>query len=612
MRSLRKQLFFSHLALVALMALVMLGAIINFLRLGLSIDHILRDNYKSVIAAQNMKESLERIDSSTQFFLAGETQLARTQYKQNLPLFQSAYNVEANNITEVGEQQLADAIGGGFKTYSRDAESLLFGATLSAAQKRDYYFHRLAPQFLALKDQAQRVLDVNQAAILRADARARSQARQGMWIGILMTLTALGLALIFARTAINASLTPLGALAQGAEEIGAGHLNRRIELHRADEIGLLAQSFNGMAEKLREARRVEQQRLHRAQQMSDAALESLYDPVIVTDALGSVVHFNPAAERLFGSAKDATGKPIAQVVGEERIARAIEHAIKQKEVTAEEEETAFVPLRVGEEQRSYRVRATPMRDEDALLGAVLVLEDVTHLRELSRLKSEFIGVASHELRTPVTSLLLSAQLLEEGAAGALNPDQAEIVAAQREDLGRLDQLMRDLLDITRLESGTTPPRLEPTHPRELAQESFDMVQAVAKGKGVALKIVAPDDLPCVRADRAQMDRVLVNLLNNAIRHTPEGKAVQVEVARVDSSPESKVRFRVSDEGEGIPAEFLGRIFSRFVQVPGATRGGVGLGLSIAQTIVKAHGGEIKADSETGKGSTFWFDLPAEM
>jgi len=356
---------------------------------------------------------------------------------------------------------------------------------------------------------------------------------------------------------------------------------------------------------------------------------------------------------VFGPPDKATGLPIAQLVNEPRIAEAVEQAARQEHVSAEEDEASFVSLQVDGAPRTYRLRATPMRDDDdALLGAALVLEDITHLSEVSRLKTEFIGVASHELRTPVTSLLLSAQLLQEGAAGELNETQAEIVAAQREDLARLDQLLRDLLDISRLEAGATSPRFDRVAPQSLVEWARGSVASQAAAKSVSLHSEVAPDLPTVRADRAQVSRVLINLLNNAIRHTPGGGEVKIEglwgtsprpsplqgegaespTSQVEgtASPPSQgqngapqppapcegegrgeVLFRVADTGVGIPHEYLPRIFDRFVQVPGATRGGAGLGLSIAQTLIKAHGGEITVESTIGKGSVFSFALPAD-
>jgi two-component system, NtrC family, sensor histidine kinase KinB len=606
--SLRTQLLLSHLVLVGLMVLVMLVAVAGFFRLGRSVDRILKDNYKSVVAAQNMKEALERMDSSATFFLAGQTEKARRQYEANRPRFEEAYRIEATNITESGEQQIADDIAQRYAAYRSSIERLLNGhPPLSPEAARNLYFGTLEPSFLKLKQRAQDVLDLNQAAIVRADARAKDEARRAAFLSIGITAAAVLVGLGLARRSIGALMMPLISLTRHAEQIGAGHLNQRLETRRADEIGQLAHTFNQMAANLEEARRTAEARLHRAERMSDAALESLYDPVIVTDAAGSIVHLNRAAEGLLGPESRARGRSARSVLSEERLAHAIERAIQQEYVSAEEGEAA----RVRFAGRTYRLRATPMNEANGtLLGAVAVLEDVTHLTELDRLKTEFIGVASHELRTPVTSLLLSVQLLQEGAVGELTPEQADIVRAQRQDLERLEWMMRDLLDLTRLEAGAMPPRFEVIPPAEIVAQAISTVQGTVQGQAAAKGVSVTDDTkprtPEVRADRGQVGRVLVNLLSNAIRHTPAGGTVTVTALATENS---MVRFAVKDTGVGIPPEYLPRIFERFVQVPGATRGGAGLGLSISEAIIRAHGGEMQAESEPGRGSMFWFTLP---
>ncbi len=611
MRNLRTQLLASHLALALLMLLGMTGGVINFFRLGRSIDRILRDNYKSVIAAQNMKETLERQDSAATFFLAGQTEKARAQYQANRPLFQAAYEIEAHNITESGEQEIANDIGRRFADYQKRIEALLYARPpLSNAAARNYYFAVLEPDFKQLKQRAQDVLNLNQDAIVRANEQAKSEAWRASRVGEAVTAGAFGLAILFVVWTTRAALNPLRSLARQTEEIGLGHLNQKILLNRSDEIGALAASFNDMTERLREARRLEMERLKRAERMSDAALESLYDPVVVTDAEGKIAHLNPAAEDLFGPASSAKGRSVGQM-NAPRLAEAVNRAIAQERVSAAEDEAGLLVRNQAGTERAYRLRASPMRDEEGtLLGAVAVLEDITRLRELDRMKTEFIGVASHELRTPVTSLLLSVQLLQEGAVGELSPDQKEIVAAQREDLQRLERMMRDLLDITRLEAGVTLPRFASVPAAELAGGAFAAALSQAEAKGVDLRLDAKSDLPAVRADSGQVQRVLINLLNNAIRHTDAGGQVTLAAKPLANGAKSGVEFSVADTGAGIPPEFLPHIFDRFMQVPGATRGGAGLGLSIAQNIIKAHQSELTATSELGRGSRFQFTLNA--
>jgi len=401
-------------------------------------------------------------------------------------------------------------------------------------------------------------------------------------------------------------LSPLQLLTSKAEAIGAGNLEERIDWNRTDEFGALGKAFNSMAEKLLVERKNEQYRLQRAQKMSDQALESLYDPVIVTNSKGYITHLNKAAEALFGPSPEAPRQPIIAHLGDQLIMRAINKTLDLGESETSEEQVPLIPITVNGIDRTYRLRVTNIKSDDGkTLGAVAVMEDITHLKELDRLKTEFIGVASHEMRTPVASLLISAQLLDEGALGELTPSQKEVVALQKQDLNRLDRLMKELLDITKLQAGTSESDLRPTQCEELVEEAVSATRSVAKQKGVELSVATAPDLQPVKADRSQIERVLINLISNAIRHTRSGGHVKI---RAEGGGD-QVTFSVEDTGEGIPKEYLDKIFDRFVQVPGATGGGAGLGLSIAYKIVKAHGGKIWAESTLGEGSAFHFTLP---
>ena len=608
MKSLRWQLLISHLLLGVILLAVMIVAMASFFHLGHSIDRILKNNYDSVIAAENMKETLERQDSAATFYLAGQVQKARRQYGENRPLFEKWSDVEAHNITEVGEQQLSDGLVDGYPVYRRDVERLLYAnPPMPRDQARAYYFGTLEPSFLRLKSLAQGVLDVNQDAMIRADTRTVSEARLSSWVLLTAMLVAVFVAVLLANLTVRSVMTPLAKFARQAEDIGAGRLENRVDVDSPAEIAALAVGFNQMADRLQEARRIEEQRLHRAERMSDAALESLYDPVIVTDASRSIVRINRAAEDLFGMPDGVEGKPLASVVDEPDVSRAIEEVVTSGARFAIDTDTSLIRWRIDGVERFYRLRASPMRDDDdTLLGAVAVLEDVTHLRELDRLKSEFISVASHELRTPVTSLRLAVDLLREGTAGRLTAKQRTLVDAQNEDLQRLQRLMQDLLDVTRFEASAAVPKLETVDVQALLEPAVRNIAPLAGKKGVDIALYLDGaNPPTISVDRGQMSRAVANLLDNALRHTERGGRIEVSARKRDGT----VQISVKDTGSGIPADYLPRIFERFVQVPGATRGGSGLGLSIVRAIAQAHGGDVDATSELGKGSVFTITLP---
>ena len=602
MRTLRTQLLISHLLLVLVMGFVMSLSITSLFKLSGTLDTLFDKSLEGVVAANQIRALVASEANASSAVLNGRPEGTKA--------YQAAHEALVRQLA-IGQQAAV-----GSPTLLQ-----LMRAVDSDAKNIDLAFHDLS----TTKDQqlagnamgSIRVLQSHIDALADEVARshyretvqeqkaAAKEATNSAWWSVAYTFAAVAAAVLLAARMMRIALTPLAMLAKQAEVIGSGDLDKKIQLDRKDEIGALAESFNEMASKLADLRKLEERRLRRAQKMTDSALESLYDPVIVADAKGRIVHLNRAAEKLFGPAPESPRPPIVEHIGDERILKAIKKAIEQQTVSASEDETSIVPLKVEGGDITYRLRATPMKEDDGtLLGSVVVLEDITHLKQLDRLKTEFIGVASHELRTPITSLLLSNELMAEGAAGELNDQQKQLIAAQEQDLQRLERLTRELLDLTRLEAGQSPPRFEMIPAQQITHSAVQSVKNQADEKGVRLSEEAPADLPEVKADRSQVTRVIINLLNNAIRHTPSGGSVTL---RATPSP-NQVTFEVADTGEGIPSEYLAKIFDRFVQVPGATQGGAGLGLSIAQRIVKAHGGVMQVRSELGKGSTFSFSL----
>lgn len=608
-RTLRVQLLLSHLVLVVLMALVMSSAISSFFSLGRSIDGVLKGTFGSVLACERINDILERQHQALIMLVTGQGEVAAREYEQTRGVLRAAF-------TELERSQSGDreARIGGLSSELQRYQAEVIGIFKDAPQLRtedlvERYSQRVRPALIALQNDVQAIQKESQDAIQEANNKARSESQEAATRSLVQTFVALVLAILLAFRMIRMALTPLEQVAAKAKAIGSGDLDIRIDVKRNDEIGGLAQAFNSMAASLAEARSKEERRLRRAELMSDAALDSLYDPVVVSDAQGRLVYLNRAAQGLFGPTPLTPRMPIVEHIGDRRIVRAIQNAITEDRVSAGEDPASHIPLKVEGADRVYRLRATPMKDATGqLLGSVTVLEDITHLRELDRLKTEFIGVASHELRTPVTSMLLSVQLLEEGAAGPLTPEQHEIVEAQRQDVERLDHLMRELLDISRLEAGSAPPRFELVRPQDLLDSAYQSTKSAAGQKGVLLELEKNPGLPLVRADRSQIGRVLVNLISNAVRHTEPGGHVRLRA----TGSGDQVTLSVEDTGSGIPNEYREHIFERFVQVPGATGGGAGLGLSISRTIVQSHGGEMWVESELGKGSTFSFTLRTDQ
>ncbi len=616
--SIRTKLFFGYLVFTATLVLLGAWSAWHLREMGGVSRNIIANNYDSVIAAQDMRDSLERQNAAALFALLGHREQALGRLDESRKRFDASFGSAAHNITEPGEAEIIEAIRLDRDAYYRQVEQFLAQVragrgSVSAipdslqggAPEASEQFLRLEPLINRLRADCDNLLQINQRAML-----AKSEAAAGVaqrWflttLAIAGSLVVLGLA--FAVFLANRIVGPLRELTATAARIAAGDLDAKAKVTSQDEVGILAAGFNTMAERIRQLRRSDLGKLVIAQQTTEAAIDSLYDPVIVTDAQGGVTKLNPAAEEIFGAEAEKTGKHIEEIARDGRIAVAVSEALSSQRPVAGEGAASVLSLDVDGRERAFRLRTTPMRDDEGrLMGAVTLLEDITHLREIDRLKSEFIATASHELRTPLTSVQMSVHLLLEGAVGGLTDKQRTVLLACREDCERLEKLMRDLLDLSKIESGELAPNCVPVRIGDVIDAAVGTVRGRAEMKRISLAVDAPSDLPPVLADRAQIERVVTNLLTNALRYTDAGGAIQIQAVRRVGI----VAVSVTDTGRGIPSEYLPRIFDKFAQVPGAPPGGAGLGLAISKQIVEGHGGQLIVKSVVGRGTTFTFTL----
>jgi PAS domain S-box-containing protein len=617
--NLRPKLLIGYLVFVAALAVLGVWSAWHLLEMGGVSRNIIANNYDSVVAGQGMRESLDRQASAVLFALLGQLEPALTKLSEERKRFDTHFQRAANNITEPAEPGIMASIRRDRDTYYRQVDAFLGGMKASRrgtsgvpqGQARATYdsggkFIQLEAFLHQLQSDCDNLIQVNQRAMLAKSEAAAGVARRWFLttLTIASSLVAAGIGL--AVWLANRIVRPLRELTTTMARIAAGDLEAKARVASRDEVGILAAGFNSMAERIRELRRSDLGKLVVAQQTTEAAIDSLYDPVIVTDAHGAVTKLNPAAEDIFGPEKANIGRPVGEITHDTRIALAVSETLSSQRPVAGEGATSVLPLLVNGSEHAFRLRTTPMRGEEGqLLGAVTLLEDITHLREIDRIKSDFIATASHELRTPLTSVQMSVHLLLEGAAGTLTEKQHVLLEACREDCDRLERLMRDLLDLSKIEAGESTPHLSPIHARDVILIAADAFRTQVEAKRITLTVDASPGLPCVLAGRAQIERVVSNLVSNALRHTEPGGTIHIRAVR----REGHVAVSVTDTGHGIPPEYLPSIFDKFIRVPGAPSGGAGLGLAISKSIVEAHGGQIVVQSRVGHGTTFTFTLP---
>jgi two-component system, NtrC family, sensor histidine kinase KinB len=398
---------------------------------------------------------------------------------------------------------------------------------------------------------------------------------------------------------------PIHIVARDARKIAQGNLEHRVEWSSRDDFGVIAGEMNRIAVRLRELRDTEAGRKQMEFQLSDAVLQSIFEPIIVTDGKGHVLKVNQAAADLLGEA--ATDRmALANAPGGDKILSAIRDAVSMQKAVAAEDEASMLPMRIGKMERSYRLRTTPMRDSDGrLLGTVTTLEDITTLQDTDRFKTQFLAVASRKLRDPLLQLRRGLYALGQGYGGELLPLQAELVAKANNEAEQLNDLMSDLIEVAELDTGKREMKLERLRPLPALTEARDRYCEEAAEKHIRLEVNAYVDLSPVKADRRALRSILDNLLSNALRYTPQEGEILL------SAEETKdfVQFTVRDTGRGIEAERLGQVFDRFNPF---SEKGSGLGLALVRRLVESLGGQIAVESRLGHGTTFRFTLPVAV
>lgn len=608
--TLRHRIFLTLVPLLVLLAILGGAGIVLLYRLGTSIDLILRENYDSVIAMERLNEALERIDSSFQFALAGKGDKARAQYEKNWPLYLEQLHVEQGNITIFPrEEELVRQMERLTDQYQRLGDDFYHAGDNNVDRNQAYFGPAgLLDTFGDIKKVSEEILHLNQDNMKRASKEARQFALESLVWSIIGLAVAAVLAALSAWYVIHSVLRPIQAVTLAAQGISAGNLDQVVPILSADELGQLARSFNTMARFLRDYRESHLARLLRAQRTSQATIDSFPDPVLVVDSQGQVEMANPAARRIPGvSVKSTDQAPLVPWQPPAALSQPLSAALRDQQPFLPEGFDRAISLRIENQEHFFLPRILPIRDPYGhTLGAAVLLADVTRYRLLDEMKSDLVATASHELKTPLTSVRLALHLLLEEAVGPLLPKQVELLVDARDNAERLLARVNNLLDLTRLERGRLQLDFRPEQPAALLQAAANTIRPRAEAKDVSLVVEFADDLPPVGVDGQRFGLALDNLLENAVVYTDPGGKITLSAAQAADS----VVLTIADTGIGIAAEHVPHVFERFFRVPGQSRGsGTGLGLAISREIVSAHGGAITCESKLGAGTTFRLTLP---
>jgi NtrC-family two-component system sensor histidine kinase KinB len=391
------------------------------------------------------------------------------------------------------------------------------------------------------------------------------------------------------------------ALAQAADNIGQGNFDVTLPISSAVELNQLTRRFGIMAEALREHQATNVDELLAGQQRLQSVLDSIDDGLLMIDRQGQLEHLNPVAQRQLGWDTDRLGQGLGSALGRPELDEQLQLVLRGGTLERAPEDLS---IEVDGESRLLTFSLTPVsHTQGHILGAVMVLHDVTEQRAFERVRSEFVLRASHELRTPVTGMHMAFGLFRERAHFPQDSREADLLDTVNEEMQRLMQLINDLLNFSRYQNGLQKLTLAPCSIEDLLEQARARFTEVAEQKEIDLLLELLEPLPRLQADQPQLERVLDNLIDNALRHTGPGGRIRLHARRHGD----RVIISVEDNGEGIAYGQQGRIFEPFVQV-GRKKGGAGLGLALCKEIVQLHGGRMGVYSRPGQGTQFYMAL----
>jgi len=588
---LRTRLFlgFSALMTVALLGLVL--ALVSVVQMAQSQEKLIRDNFGVIEVNQQLRQAL-----SNHLLLLVREERDGAAFAESREVFQTALSRGLSQATEATDQQAYRAIGEAYASFINELETpASLNWTLLEDNALSQSFNRVRELMVEMQHSAY--------AQIR-DTEIRSRERAQLLAGLL-GLTGIAVLLIGFITAHSFARRfgdPIEQLSGVADQIGRGDFSIDLPSSPIAELSSLIRRFGLMAQALHQFKQTNVEALVNGQQRLQALLDSIDDGLLIVDRQGRLEHANPVAQRQLAWENEHLGSTLGQALGYPELDEAAQQVLDDKPLSDPPEDLV---IEADGERRLLSWRLSPVNHHDGRIsGAVMVLHDVTDQRTFERVRNEFVLRASHELRTPVTGMQMAFSLLRERTHYPDSSREADLFSTVHEEMQRLVTLINDLLNFSRYQSGQQKLEREPCDPSELLEQARQRFQAVAAQSDIDIELELQEPLPNLLLDRQQMERVLDNLLSNALRHTPEGGEIRL-LARHHGE---RVILSVEDNGEGIPYSQQARIFEPFVQI-GRRRGGAGLGLALCKEIAQLHGGRIGVHSRIGHGTIFYIALP---
>ncbi len=531
-------------------------------------QNILTANYNTLEYSRNMLLALDAIGIDE---------------KKAVSVFEKNLAQQMANITEAGEDKVTGSLQRSFLLLKKDIanESI-------KNQIRQDIFEIMKLNMRAIKD--------------KADLAKITAETANIWIAVIGTFCFL-IAFNLMVNLPNNIANPIRELTESIRQIANKNYSERVHFMNHNEFGDLAKSFNTMAQKLQEYHNSNLYKLSFEKKRLETLINNTHDPIIGLDTDNIVLFVNDEALKILGLKRaEAIGKSATALAASNDLLQTLIHESgndKQPlKIYADGKESYFEKEVVG-------ITITPTgEDQTIAIGNVIILRNITIFKELDFAKTNFIATVSHELKTPIASIKLSLQLLEQANTGKLNDGQRQLIDSIADDSQRLLKITGELLELSQVETGNIQLNIDKSDPQEIVNYAVEAVKVQAEQKQIEIVVESGEKLPQIKADHEKTSWVLINFLTNAIRYSAEGSKIWVQL----KTEQEKVIFKVVDKGKGIDSRYKTKVFDKYFQVPGSPKTGTGLGLAISKEFIEAQHGTIGVESELGMGSTFYFLL----
>src|SRR6201991_822185 len=524
---------------------------------------VLQNNHESLVYCNRMLQSLEDLQTDKNAMATFEVNLKKQQA----------------NITEVGEKEATDDL-------TRNYNELLTNPSDSS-------------NYSDIRRSIYKIQDLNEMATVRKNTAAQQTANNAKDVlTVLFTiLTLVAFTFIFNLPGIISG--PIRSLSEGILAVAGKDYKKRIYLRQGDEFGDLANAFNTMAEKLDEYESSNLAKIKFEKSRIETIINQMRDGIIGFDEKRNILFLNAVSEKLLGLREAAISGTYAPDI-------AVTNDLMRR-LLQDNPEKKYLKIYADNKESYFSKDVLDVTNKETIIGQVIVLRNITPFHELNEAKTNFIATVSHELKTPLSSIKMSARLLTDLRVGALNGEQQELIRSITDDADRLLKITGELLNMSQVETGNIQLKLQPAMPVTIVNQAVQAVLFQAQQKHVQIKTKIADNLPSIQADLEKTSWVLINFLTNAIKYSPEDADIEVAAFL----RQNKVEFIVKDLGRGIDEKYLPRIFDRYFKVPGShDRNGTGLGLSLSKEFIEAQGGKIWVKSQLGEGSSFGFTFSA--